>query len=254
MDANAERRPSWPKVIAGFLLIFVVYQAAEGLQTVIAPGNPLGPALMLLSLILAWPVGRWLGGRGFDRFGLSLSRRWWAVLLGGMLVAALAKLGSLAIGSATGVYAGAMTASTVTASAVAMALLSTFIPSVAEDILTRGFLLNVVPVRLNLWSFMLLSALLYTANHIWRFDWGISEQVRLFCLGLAYGAAAWRWRSLWGAVALHWGWNLSNALTDQFIPFETIDVIGGRTISASAHLLLLAIVLLWVPVRREATR
>ena len=251
MDANAEQRPSWPKVIAGFLLIFVVYQAAEGLQTVIARGNPLGPALMLLSLILAWPVGRWLGGRGYDRFGLAFSRRWWAILLGGLLLAAIAKLGSLVVGSAGGIYAGLMVASPVTAPAVAMLVLSTFVPSVAEDILTRGFLLGAMPVRLNLWSFTLLSAVLYTANHIWRIDWGISEQVRLFCVGVAYGAAAWRWRSLWGAVALHWGWNLSSVFVDQAIPLDTADAVAGRMISAGAHLVLLAIVLAWVPSRRE---
>jgi len=141
----------------------------------------------------------------------------------------------------------------VPASAVAIALLSTFVPSVAEDILTRGFLLTAAPIRLNLWSFTLLSALLYTANHIWRFDWGITEQVRLFCLGLAYGAAAWRWRSLWGAVALHWGWNLTSVLADQVLPLETANMDASRIISGSAHLLLLAIVLLWVPDRREVT-
>ena len=250
MSAETQTRPSWPKVLAGFALMFVVYQAAEGLQTVIAPGNPAGPALMIASLLLAWPIGRWLGGSGYDRFGLELSRGWWAVLLGGMLLAALAKLASLTIGSGAGVYTPS-TAQALTASAAAMVVLATFIPSVAEDILTRGFLLRAAPVSLNFWSFTILSALLYTANHIWRLDWGISEQVRLFCLGLAYGAAAWRSRSLWGAVSLHWGWNLSSALAEQLIPFDTVDVAAGRMISAGAHLVLLVLVLLFVPVRRK---
>lgn len=253
MNATAEEKPALTKVIAGFVLMFVLYQAAEGAQTVIAPGNPLGPALMVAALAIAWPIGRWLGGNGFDRFGLALTGRWWAVLLGGMLIAALAKLTSLAVGAAGGIYAVSVEPLAVPASAVAIALLSTFVPSVAEDILTRGFLLTAAPIRLNLWSFTLLSALLYTANHVWRFDWGITEQVRLFCLGLAYGAAAWRWRSLWGAVALHWGWNLTSVLADQVLALETANMDASRIISGSAHLLLLAIVLLWVPNRREVT-
>ena len=118
MDANAEQRPAWPSVIAGFALMFVLYQAAEGIQTVIAPRNPVGPALMLVSLVIAWPIGRWLGGNGYDRFGLALKPRWWAILVGGDLIAALAKFASLAIGSATGSTGPSPNTSALTASAV----------------------------------------------------------------------------------------------------------------------------------------
>ena len=69
-----QRRNSWPRVVVAFAAMFAVYQASEGLQTVIAPGNPLGPALMLLALLIAWPLGRWLGWRGYDAFGLELVR------------------------------------------------------------------------------------------------------------------------------------------------------------------------------------
>jgi membrane protease YdiL (CAAX protease family) len=123
-------------------------------------------------------------------------------------------------------------------------LVSTFIPSVTEDILTRGFLLRTLPVRLTAVSYVVLSALLYTANHVWRFDWGISEQVRLFCLGLAYGAAAWRWRNLWGAVALHWGWNLTNVMFDQVMPMENLSTDSARYVSAAVNLAMLTIVVL----------
>ena len=86
--------------------------------------------------------------------------------------------------------------------------------------------------------------------HVWRFDWGITEQVRLFCLGLAYGAAAWRWRRLWGAVALHWGWNLTNVLVDHLMPTDTIATDPARCLSAAVNLAMLAIVVL-LPRGRE---
>jgi membrane protease YdiL (CAAX protease family) len=244
-------RPSCARLLAGFALMFVVYQAAEGLQTVIAPVSPAGPALMLIALLIAWPIGRWLGGRGFDRFGLALGPGWWVILLVGLALAALAKVASLALGLQTGVYAVSGAVQVLTVGTVAVALITTFVPSLAEDILTRGFLLGAAPVRLDFWSYTLLSALLYTANHIWRLDWGITEQLRLFCLGLAYGAAAWRWRSLWGAVALHWGWNLTSVLADRIVPLDTISVVGGRVIGSGAHLVLLLVVLLFVPTRRR---
>ena len=74
------------RVIPGFLLLLVVYQASEGLQTVFAPGNPLGPTLMVLALALAWPVGRWIDGSSWRAFGL-VRTRWLGLLGGGILLA-----------------------------------------------------------------------------------------------------------------------------------------------------------------------
>jgi membrane protease YdiL (CAAX protease family) len=240
---DTSRSNGWPRVLAAFAAMFVLYQAAEGLQTVIAPGNPLGPILMLAALLVAWPLGRWLGWRGYDAYGLQPVSGWAGLLIGGMLLAAMAKLSSLALSPLAGAGMPGIGEGSLAPALIATVLLTTFVPSVAEDILTRGFLLRAIPVRLGAVSYVLASAALYTANHVWRFDWGLTEQVRLFCLGLAYGAAAWRWRSLWGAVALHWGWNLANALAGPLFTVDGGSVEAARLLSAMAHLALLAIVL-----------
>ncbi|HJV41210.1 CPBP family intramembrane glutamic endopeptidase [Caulobacter sp.] len=245
-------RPGWGRVLAGFALLFAVYQTAEGLQTVFAPGDPLGPVLMVASVLIAWPVGRWLGWRGYDAFGLDASPASLPLLWGGMLLALLAKLASLSAGVGAGlIVPSASPPAGLTLATVALGALMTFVPSVAEDIITRGFLLRALPVRLGFWAYVLGSAALFTANHVWRFDWGVSEQVRLFCCGLAYGAAAWRWRTLWGAVALHWGWNFANALAGASIPLEVRDAVEGRYLSAAVHLALFVVVLC-LPSRRSA--
>lgn len=246
--------PGWPRILIAFAILFAVYQASEGLQTVFMPTSPVGPVLMLLALLLAWPLGRWLGWRGYDAYGLDLRASSFRLLGAGVLLAALAKFASMGAGVALGAYivpgefqAGAA----LPLSFLAFAALTNFVPSIVEDIITRGFLLRAIPVRLGLWPYVLLSAALYTANHIWRFGWGPSEQLRLFCLGLAYAAIAWRWRSLWGAVALHWGWNFANALAGAVLPVESVGVTEGRLVSAFAHLALFAIVLLLPAPRRE---
>ncbi len=230
----------WPRIAAAFLTIFALYQASEWWQTIHDPASPIGPALMVLALLAAWPLGRWLGGRGYDAYGLERFPRWWLWLLGGMVLAAAAKAASLLWGPGTPVWTVAVPGF----AAVAFMLLSTFVPSLVEDILTRGFLLRTIPVRLGGVAFVVLSAALYTANHVWRFDWGVTEQVRLFCMGLAYGAAAWRWRSLWGALALHWGWNLANALSEPLVDIGEVTPEAVRLIGAAAHLVLLAVILL----------
>jgi uncharacterized protein len=235
---------SWSRVIAVFTLLFVLYQASEFLQTRFAPGHVAGPALMLAMLLMAWPLGRWLGWRGYDAYALDLRAASLLLLLAGLAVAVAAKVLTLVVGKQLGILTAAGQVAQVSLPVVAVALITTFVPSVAEDILTRGILLRSLPARLGPWSFVLLSALVYTANHLWRFDWGWTEQFRLFCLGLAYAAAAWRWNTLWAAVALHWGWNLGSALADGMMPVDVVDVPGSRLVSAGAHLLLLALVLL----------
>jgi membrane protease YdiL (CAAX protease family) len=249
---HTERQNTWPRVLAAFATMFAIYQASEGLQTVIAPGNPLGPVLMLAALLVAWPLGRWLGWRGYDAFGLQFERGWVPLVVGGILLAALAKVSTLALAPLVGAGHLGVAAADLTLPFLGMALLTTFVPSVAEDILTRGFLLRAIPRPLGPLAYIVGSAALYTANHVWRLDWGVTEQVRLFCLGLAYGAAAWRWRSLWGAVALHWGWNLADALTGPLFALEGGGIDAGRLLSGGAHLALLAIVLS-LPARRSDT-
>lgn len=241
------------RVAAGFLLMFVVYQAAEGLQTVIAPRSPLGPLLMVASLLLAWPIGRWLGWRGYDAYQVDLRPRSLALLAGGLVLALGAKLATVEIGLRSGGYVFGGTPSTDLAVPLAIGLLTTFIPSLAEDILTRGFPLRTWGVRWSEPAFFAASALLYTLNHLWRFDWGWTEQLRLFCLGLAYAAAAWRWRTLWAAVALHWGWNFASIVADLIEPVRPADIDQTRLLGAAAHLVLLAIVLA-VPVPRATAR
>ncbi len=235
---------SWSRAIAAFGLLFALYQASEFLQTRAAPGNVAGPALMLAMVLLAWPLGRWLGWRGYDAYALDLRARSLPLLLGGLTVAVVLKLLTLLAGERLGMYGAAGQSASLSLSGMTLALLVAFVPSLAEDILTRGLLLRGLPIRPGAWSFVLLSAAVYTANHVWRFDWGWTEQLRLFCMGLAYAAAAWRWQTLWAAVALHWGWNFGIVLADGLLPVEVMDVTGSRLLAAGAHLVLLALVLL----------
>lgn len=240
----ASRR--WARPLTAFLALALLYQASEGLQTVIAPGHWVGPALMLVAFIAAWPLGYWLGGRGYAAYGLYGLKRFVPVALALMTAAFIAKAASLWMTGGVGEFDLRLALP-----AIMLALVTTFVPSVTEDILTRGFLFRVFPVELGPALFILSSALLYTVNHLWRFDWGITEQVRLFCLGLAYAAACWRWQNLWAAVALHWGWNLAIVFYDQLFQLPDVGQDLSRLAAAGVHLLLFVLILL-VPQRQPA--
>jgi hypothetical protein len=129
---------------------------------------------------------------------------------------------------------------------LAIALVTTFIPSLAEDMLTRGLLAARLP-RLQPLVFVLLSTLVYVLNHIWRLANGPAEWLLLAAFGVAYATALVRSGTLWAAVALHWGWNLANTLLPQFADLQVRSATGAVALSVAAHALMLVACLLRAP-------
>ncbi len=234
------------RVALAFAAIWLLYQSAEGLGTRWLHSDAVRNVLMVSSLLAAWPLSRWLGWRGYAAYALAGDgwRRW---LPGCLVLAVLAKFVAVAVGLRLGAYAGEPAAGSmaVLANVLPMLLLSTFIPSLAEDILTRGFWYRAAGIRWRSGTlFVLASAAIFVLNHIYRLGEGPLEWLRLFAFGLPYAAVLWRSGSLWAALGLHWGWNLGNGLQDLLLPVSVRDAAGATGLSIAAHLALLAIVLL----------
>jgi membrane protease YdiL (CAAX protease family) len=87
---------------------------------------------------------------------------------------------------------------------------------------------------------------------LWRFDWGVAEQVRLFAMGLAFAAAALRMKSLWPAVGLHWGGNFAASLAAPLVDISPVDVAADRLFSAFLYLLVALLFVPWRDGGREA--
>jgi uncharacterized protein len=218
------------RLALAFLLLFVAYQLPEGLGARILHSFPVQAALMVAFLPMAWLAGRRLGFRGLDAWYLGLRPGWGLLLAAAFALALLAKAATLAVGAGAGIYRIAFPAGLTAGSAClsALALLpETFIPSVAEDIVTRGFLMRALPGLSRRRLFIACSALLYTLNHIYRFQEGALELARIFCFGLAYAAALYYSRSLWAAVGLHWGWNFAGQLGDRVADIDLLDPLLG---------------------------
>lgn len=235
------------RIVPGFTLLFLLYQSAEGVGDRLLHSFPAQAALMLACVVAAWPVSRWLGFRGLEAFALPLRGRALAWLPPLLALAFALKIVALQAGLALGIYlpdpAAAAPAGAL-AAALPMLLLSTFVPSIAEDILTRGFPYRAAGIRWHRGAaFVAASSLLYVLNHLYRLGLGPMEWLMLFAYGLAYAAALWRTGSLWAAVGLHWGWNLGNATLAIAMPTSTVYTDGGRLLSMAAHLLMLGIVL-----------
>jgi membrane protease YdiL (CAAX protease family) len=202
--------------------------------------------LMIMFLPIAWLCGRMLGYRGLDAWYMARTPRWAALLGACFALAVLAKAAALWLGEAAGVYS--IAASRMTVSALAKAALVavpfTVFSSVAEDILTRGFLMRAAPALSSRWTFIAVSSCLYVLNHIYRLSNGPLEWLMLFCFGLAYAAALFYSRTLWAAIGLHWGWNYAGQFTDRVVSVDAIVPGQAPLVSSLAHLAMLAVVVL----------
>jgi uncharacterized protein len=246
MPRRSAHSPS--RLVAVFAILFVAYQLPEGLGMRLLHSVPLMAALSIGFLPLAWLCGRMLGfPRGLDAWYMGRTPGWVMLLVACFGVAVLAKVLALIGGAGIGVYHVALPAdqglNAVLLTALGM-LPYTFFPSVAEDIVTRGFLLRALPMPGRHWAFIMASALLYVLNHIYRLSNGPLEWLMLFCFGLAYAAALRFSGSLWAAIGLHWGWNYAGQLSDRLAQVDAVVPGQGPLISSVAHLVLLAMVVL----------
>ncbi len=236
------------RVPLAFVILWLLYQAAEGVGARWLHSYPVQAGLMSACVVLAWPLSRWLGYRGYAAYALvgGNGLRWW--FPGGLLLAVLAKFIAVWIGLRSGAYAADHEASAaglmLVLSALPLLLLSTLVASLAEDILTRGFWYRAAGLRWrNGMVFVLASSTIYVLNHIYRLGNGPLEWLVLFCFGLAYAAALWRSGSLWAALGLHCGWNLGNGLVDIMMPVTLQDAQTAAGLSIGMHLLILLMVL-----------
>lgn len=237
---SAMPRPGATRLCFVAAILFVAYHLPEWAGE---------PTLLLLFPLLAWWGSHALGFRGMRAWYLDARRGWLALLAFGLALAITVKFAAVALGVWSGVYRFTWTgaqAGTALAAALGFLLLSTFLASTSEDILTRGLVLRAMPKLGRLPAFIPVSAALYVLNHIHRLDKGPVEWLMLFCFGLAYAAALYRTGSLWAAVGLHWGWNLANGLLDTFTRVEVAQPALAPFYSSVAHLALLAGALAWM--------
>lgn len=226
-------------IIAGFLLLFAVYHFPEFFKALwIAAVFKIG------FLLVSYLVARELGYKGLGVYGLNMHTGWWGNLLKGLLVGAA----FFALSAWLSVLFGfdafeSMESLPVILKQLPLILLMTVFPSIAEDILTRGYLYAHLKDRMQGKTFILVSAVLYVLNHIWRLGDHPSVLVYLFILGLALAYALWFTRSLWLTFGIHWGSNIAFETNGSLIKTNTVATSHQSTwVLAACFLLMLVFV------------
>lgn len=207
---------------AGFLLLFIIYHFPEFYNELwIAAVFKIG------FLAVSYFVARYQGLKNLAGFGLNLHRSWVVHLATGLLTGFCFFALSVAISDAAGFEKVISIENlSVIIKQLPLILLMTVFPSVAEDILTRGYLFAHLKRKISGNMFIMLSAAVYVLNHIWRLGQHPSVLIYLFILGIALAFALWKTGSLWLAFGIHWGSNIAFESTSSFI--KTTEITHGH--------------------------
>lgn len=222
--------------IIGFILLFAVYHFPEFFTAFWIMA-----VFKIGFLLVAFMTGRVQGWKGLEGFGLGLRTGWWRQLLKGLLLGLLFFGFAIVLSVSVGFERFQGFASfNVVVNQLPLLLLMTVFPSVAEDILTRGYLFGHLFAKMKPWGWVLLSAAVYVLNHIWRLTEDPAVLTYLFVFGVALAFTVWKTKSLWLAFGIHWGANIAFESTHSLAKTESIAAHYGSTwILAAVWMLLL---------------
>lgn len=208
----------------GFLILFFIYHFPEFFSAFwIMASFKIG------FLIIAFIVARLQGWNGLNRYGLGFTLRWKSDLgkglLTGLFFFSLSVFVSIKLG-----YEGIAEISSFKSviNQLPMILLMTAIPSIAEDILTRGYFYTHLKI-MKPFGWILLSSIIYVLNHIWRLNDGPAVLTYLFILGVVLAFAVWIAKSLWLAFGIHWGANIAFESSNSIIRTTSLVKHDGAT-------------------------
>ena len=204
------------QIIGGIALV-----ASYGLNVVetLSSGAPMSPGLLTTVLItgflpIFFIVWFWLWlleKRGLASVGMGLKgalRNYLRGLLVGLLMfgGAVAVMSLLGFTEIENPFSGAST------SAAFMVLIGWIVQGAGEEVVTRGFLLQIFGRTTNTLTGILVSALIFTAFHALNANTGWLPFLNLFLFGV-FAALYTLWEGgLWGIFAIHsiWNWAQGN--------------------------------------------
>lgn len=210
-----------------FLLLFSVYHLPEFLQRHYQKPLLLFFELsMLLFAIIAFFIGMQKNKNGLKIFGLFSFRKYKGNLFKGLIIgfsiSAIANFIPVLLNwSEISIQFSLQKIVTQTA----LFGVGTLFPSLAEDILTRGFLKTYFPEKWNVKWLVVFSASVYTLNHIFRLN-KPDVLLYLFILGLLLMWSYVATGSLWLTLGIHWGSNIAYQFFSSLVNINPLKETG----------------------------
>ena len=198
------------KAFFGFVVLFAIYHLPEFLQNHFhKPLILVLELIMLLFTVIAYYFGKQRHSNGFQTYGLHSLQKKWGNLINGLLIGiSLATLANLIPVWLNWNEISIQIDWYKILPQLAIFAVGTMLPSLAEDILTRGYLRSLWPEKWNLKLLIPLSATVYSLNHIFRIGQP-DVLLYLFVLGSLLMWCFIKTGTLWLTFGIHWGSNIA---------------------------------------------
>ncbi|WP_205501738.1 CPBP family intramembrane glutamic endopeptidase [Rufibacter psychrotolerans] len=239
-------RRSWGTVLGGYLALALTYHAAEYAMR-FHQHIPLFLGLMLAVVPVAYVVARLQGFPGLKAWGMQFNKKYALLLLVGLSLGLLVNGLAFAVRLWMGIEVVSLVPDTATLlTQTLLFAVGTFLPSLAEDILTRGYLFGHLQGKLSKWGFVLVSSAVYVLNHIYSLDDGFAALAYLSALGIMLAIPLVYTRNLWYTVGAHWAGNIVYRLGQDVLKVEEGPSTFPGLWELTIFVLLFAVVNYWV--------
>lgn len=230
------------EILVSFGVLFLLYHGAE--YMIVFQNSVIGFfGFQILFFTATYVLGNWYKGNGLTCWGLPFGRKYIKLIpigiLIGILIYALPYCFSLIAGIEE-----------ITVFPKWMILIQSVLPfafgvlfsSFSEDILTRGLIYSHFNTRIGTIWLILLSALIYLLNHIYRLNDGLEALLYIFLLGIVLIIPLIFTKNLWLTGSMHWAGNTFFFATHNVIQTENNNQF------ISSNYLFAAFLFLFVPV------
>jgi membrane protease YdiL (CAAX protease family) len=214
--ADRLRRNPFVVIVVGFLVLF---GGVEGSAAALINGLGGGPWIVLLTAVVVAPLAvvvywglitRFLEGRPFAP-EIAFDARMPRLLLAGFALAILVML--VAYGVIALLGGVTISAGDPWLTAIAASLGLAVIAGVVEELFLRGVLFRVTEQYVGTWLALVVSALFFGFLHLANPDASLWAAIAIALeAGVSLAAIYVLTRSLWAAIGMHIGWNLSESL------------------------------------------
>lgn len=248
LSAGALRRFDGIKILISFLLLFLLYHAAE--YQIVGKDSAIGFLLFQAAFwIMALLLGMSYRRNGLTAWGLPFSPKVFKLFFLGIILGA----GMYAVTFVILVKSGIERVVDVPdlTNILQQSLPFTFgvfLSSLSEDVLTRGLVYSYFRKKTSGLVIVLISATVYTLNHIYRLGDGMDSLLYLFLLGAIFMTAMINTRNLWLTGGMHWAGNVFFYVSHNVVRTET------TTGAISSNYLFAAVIAVFIPVVWLTTR
>jgi membrane protease YdiL (CAAX protease family) len=217
--------------VLSLIFLFALYHLAE--YFIVFKNNAgMFLAFQLLFFGIAFLLGKWYENGGLSTWGFSikgdfLSQIIWGIIFGVLLYGIPYLIGiSFGIEKITEIP----NVNTIVKTSLPF-VFGLIFSSTSEDILTRGLLFRHLHSKIGSVLFVLLSAVFYVLNHIYKLGNGFETLAYLFLLGVIFAIPILVTKKLWVTSAMHWVGNCVFYITHEVIKTQEIpSKIGFNTI------------------------